>query len=610
MKPTFLSLGDLLHQRQPFIIPKYQRAYAWDTKGDHREIEDFINDIKRCFKCRKNGKPRTHFFGGIVSIYEATSTIQGRQYEVIDGQQRLATFTMTLKLISSAYQELADEAELENDLSSKSLAETLANNLRSKYLEYPDFEDGHPVNRLRILLSKADRAFFEDLIIKYDHPIKEPENKSRESHLRLFRAYFSLKRDFINEIKQEGENISQKIGLVQLLESTVTEDCQLIHLVAESRSEAYRLFQVLNDRGASLTEGDLLRSSTLEILESSPTLQSRAEELWDNILYDDINKTEQLLRAFFASHKGRRAGKRTLFDEFLKGFFQSPEESADQGRILNQILTLEEEAQIFRYVVESEWPFSNDSGSISLPDWDRYRLRLLISSLKHTLCVPLLIAAQKLGENKFSEVVQLLELFVFRYITVCKRHAGSLEDIYLHHSVAMRKDPDSYNVNQLRESLKELQEKTASDQLFETLLKDSMTYSERGSNVYLRYFLTTLEYYSSWFRNGANGKPRCFDKTAVFDLSQIQIEHIYPRKAVVVDEELKLATHSLGNLSFWGSRDNTNAGNRDFSTKKAMYRQSNISLNREIEKFEAWNLKALNSREEDLVKRAVKIFSA
>jgi hypothetical protein len=83
-----LDIGTLLHARLPFMVPKYQRAYAWEQE----EIEDFTEDLRRRWNNRETGaQPKPHFFGGIVSIQltDATNVI-GRRFEVIDGQQRLA----------------------------------------------------------------------------------------------------------------------------------------------------------------------------------------------------------------------------------------------------------------------------------------------------------------------------------------------------------------------------------------------------------------------------------------------------------------------------------------------------------------------------------------
>ena len=108
MEAKRLDVGTLLHARLPFIVPKYQRAYAWEQE----EIEDFIEDLRHRWSDRdKNGLSKPHFFGGIVSIQLTdASNVIGRRFEVIDGQQRLATFALLLWSLEEQYTRLSEEA--------------------------------------------------------------------------------------------------------------------------------------------------------------------------------------------------------------------------------------------------------------------------------------------------------------------------------------------------------------------------------------------------------------------------------------------------------------------------------------------------------------------
>lgn len=88
----------------------------------------------------------------------------------------------------------------------------------------------------------------------------------------------------------------------------------------DSRDSAYRLFQVLNDRGTGLNEGDLLKSKTLEALETFPEEQEQVQKCWDEILEAEPSKVESFLRTYYASCCGKRAGRASLYDDFLKEF--------------------------------------------------------------------------------------------------------------------------------------------------------------------------------------------------------------------------------------------------------------------------------------------------
>lgn len=93
IQPQFYSLGTLLAGRL-FRIPEYQRAYSWQSK----QRADLFDDIK---KVRAAGDDATHFMATIVGLRRGKRTIAADEYidvEVVDGQQRVTTIAILLKL--------------------------------------------------------------------------------------------------------------------------------------------------------------------------------------------------------------------------------------------------------------------------------------------------------------------------------------------------------------------------------------------------------------------------------------------------------------------------------------------------------------------------------
>ncbi|WP_335221718.1 DUF262 domain-containing protein [Nostoc sp.] len=135
MQPESTSLGDLFCRRIPFKVPKYQRAFDWEQE----EIDDFIKDLVVLYNARKinSSQPRKHFFGGLVSIKQhIPNSYTGNLYDLVDGQQRLATFTMTIASLVKAFESLAKEAEVEKDTETSQAAKSYASTTRDEYLEY------------------------------------------------------------------------------------------------------------------------------------------------------------------------------------------------------------------------------------------------------------------------------------------------------------------------------------------------------------------------------------------------------------------------------------------------------------------------------------------
>ena len=89
------SIKVVFEQNHTFEVPKYQRGYAWDEEA----IDDFVEDITKCQTARIADDNKHHFFGGIVTVRKNVPNSSRSNYEVIDGQQRLASFVMLAAVI-------------------------------------------------------------------------------------------------------------------------------------------------------------------------------------------------------------------------------------------------------------------------------------------------------------------------------------------------------------------------------------------------------------------------------------------------------------------------------------------------------------------------------
>jgi len=448
--PEHIPIGRLFENDYIFFLPKYQRGYAWGEE----EVEDFINDIDECFKERQRGGSRHHFFEGIVSVQrDVEGSPHLHLYELVDGQQRLATTVLLISSIISKYGELLSSDESFNDLS-EDIIETRIDELNLQFVEF-EKEIDRQIEIIELLrLAGKDKQFFRD-IVRGNPP--EPETNKYgepiESHRRIQRAT-EIIGDKIDSVIDEMGSLDEKASALKEVTNVVDEDFTVIHVVTYNRPEAYRLFQVLNDRGISLTEGDLLRANTLEILaEDHPDYQDQVEKVWDDILIDEPSDTEDFLRWIYASHESKRPGATTLFEDFRDEFYPEHEEqdlSEDQASsIVETTKNLQTEFERSRDLVRGNWPFLNLSDD--LEQWHKDKLDLLLDKLGHTNCVSLLLAACKLDQTDFYKIVDLTERFFFRYKIVCNQHIGSLNSRYRNHAKSVRDNSDKYDVSEYRE---------------------------------------------------------------------------------------------------------------------------------------------------------------
>ena len=611
IKPTQLAVKFLFEQNHTFAVPKYQRGYAWD---DHA-IEDFIEDISRCLKAREADTERHHFFGGVVTVRMPIPSSNRSNYEVIDGQQRLASFVMLVAAIVRGMRNIVGElvkksALTEKEGRAKKFLEGTIETLRSIYLIYKDEIELEYVEVPKLTLSDADNDFFQN-VISQNVISKKGVVYARDSHERIQTAWSQLIKFVEKDILKSDSPWDKANQLRLLVNSVLAVDCSVIFMCSETKAEAYQIFQVLNDRGVHLTNGDLLRASTMELLDhkSLAATQNEMSERWDSILAYSPEDIDSYLRWYFSSWQGKRPKPSSLADQFLESRFQCKDKrtasKAEAQLILEEVKQLDSDFSILRTLGEGEWPYVNHS---NVSSWDRERLRMLVTHLKHTNAMPLLLSLQRLDEKQFAEAVASIERFVFRFKTIGNSHIGPMTKIYLLHAKKVR-EQTNYKIKELREDLQKLANKAVPNSVFKANLNE-VKYSPSGGNGYIRYMLITLEDYAKWYEQGAQGIPRCKEKTRVFDFPNTTLEHVYSQSAKRADEvpALEASKHTIGNLTIFGPRDNSAVANKSYAEKRDVLKDSNLKLNREIGKNATWTKVHVTKRTETLIKMALKVF--
>lgn len=132
-----------------FYIPNYQRKYSWEQE----QFDDFLADLDSVYRTNMRSN---HFFGQIVltsikpenrMINELPNPLQGifnnmavevfnadvqhnEMYQIIDGQQRLTTVFIFLKVLHDKFTVLSNEAYNRREMDDLTLIKTYSWNSR------------------------------------------------------------------------------------------------------------------------------------------------------------------------------------------------------------------------------------------------------------------------------------------------------------------------------------------------------------------------------------------------------------------------------------------------------------------------------------------------
>lgn len=601
--PNHLAIKTLFEHNATFEVPKYQRGYAWEDEA----ITDFIDDISQSLSDRLAGKPRDHFFGGIVAARKDVPDSSRSNHEIIDGQQRLASFVLLaaalVRSMTSVVESLKNPTNGQDKKAKTYLTETIET-LKNLYLSFRDSIKLEYVQVPKLTLSQADNDFFQSMLT--DAAV----TPKRDSHNRLQEAWKKLKEFVDNGLLGQLTPLDKANKIKVLVDEVLARDCTTIFMRSDTKGEAYRIFQVLNDRGVSLTDGDLLRAMTLELMDDQKvrTTQDEVATCWDSVLAYSPGEIGSYLQWYFSSYEGQRPKPTVLVDQYLDARFKHKGKKAtlqDQAKkILDEIKQMDRDFVTLQTLGKGQWPYSDTK----VTEWDRERLRMLVTHLEHTNAMPLLLSLKELNEKSFNDAVSSLERFVFRYKTVGNVHIGQMTKLYLKHATAIRKSAKNA-VKNLKTDLRTLVMDAVPNNVFEARLR-ALQYQSRGGNAPIRYLLITLEDYMKWFDNGAQGEPKCVDKTRVFDLPGTTLEHVYPRSAGAAEKcaDLEEAKQTLGNLTILGPGENDKLANKSFAQKRVVLATSSMKLNTDIAKETAWTKPVVEARTEQLVKVALKVF--
>ena len=619
--PQKKTFRDFLTTHVPLVVPLYQRSYAWESE----QIDDVIADVQRTVAhigsedLESEDDKDLHFFGGVVTVREDdTHSHTTVRWDVVDGQQRLATMMLAVRLLVDAYEQIqrtaanaASADESEESQRTENQAKIAAKALRNNVVFYDrlDPDAGTESFEPRLTLSEVDIDFFRSLVID-DGESTQPD-KEQQSHKRLADAKKRLDKRLIRPITGRADlSEAQKFQRLRAIETALLDYSYIIHIFTTNRNEAYHLFSILNDRGRDLTDADLLRTRTLELLRDSRDIQRKASNLWEDILNHTPSSIDSFLRAYYASVTGFRAPTRGLFDNFSAAFLPPDVADSQQAKsVLNLVSTLHRSSGYFHEIAASRWPYSQPNAS----SWSQKRLERLISVLGRSGDIPILLAARECRDEAFfANLVDAMERLAFRY-AVSRGHSGTLSEAFYKQAAKLRRD-EEYSLGDLHRAVGLLVALRSTDEAFAFGLRQFLTYSPSSSknNRRIKHALTTIDdYWTAYDRWAEVGKEkRVPSQEAPYDLDQVQIEHVYPQRPRDGQQDAKLDefVHDLGNLAFWQGNENERASNKPYAEKSPDLRSARAHLTQEAGSYDSWTTDVVLARRQMLIDRLVWIY--
>lgn len=226
------SIYTLLSNRKAdYIIPDYQRPYAWDEDSCQTLWDDIFSFAIPDNDATKFDSNDEYFLGSIVTFEN-----DKKQQEVIDGQQRLTTFMLLLRAFYDRFTKMQDQG-------SKDFSERIASCIwKTDEMGKPDKD------HLKIDSVVATDKDKEEFLSILRTGIVTDSQTSRYAN--NFRFFLKKVDEFINSFPTFAKNLPARI----------LNNCILMPIEAESQDTALRIFSTLNDRGLPLSDSDIFKA--------------------------------------------------------------------------------------------------------------------------------------------------------------------------------------------------------------------------------------------------------------------------------------------------------------------------------------------------------------
>lgn len=527
--PQPKSLEEIIISKK-YKVPLYQRSYSWEID----QVSELWDDILR------NNPP---YFLGILML----RVLDGKDlFEVVDGQQRLATLLLLLRAA-------AEVIELQDI--------KIAEKINQKYIHQERGLKKTP--ELTLSLNRQDKEKFESLLLGKSLMV----DKKYESWKRIDNTMKFFREKLEEILKNKGLD-----NIISIIDEKVLA-LSFLDVEVEKDSDVYLFFETLNDRGMDLSIADLVKNRVCAVMAKPGELPEEAASKMDEIsekIGSGNMKNFLLHYCWSKADEKEPTPRKGLMDWFYKTI------QREKSKFLSD---LEKNSLIYSGFMD---PRKNVS------DVKKKQALFYLKLLNATRCYPLLLQGENvLALKDFLRLCKAVEILTFRYNTILNKDAKPLESLYYNAAERLKKGS---KVGHILDDLKK-EAKNISDKLFFPAFSEFSPINHQLA----RYILLKIEEYNTL-------------KSASLDWDSLTLEHILAQGLKWEGRDQYL--NRLGNYTLLSSRLNSDIGNKEFRKKKLEFKkEKHIQITKGLLKYKDFTKDTIMKRQDKFATIAIEIWN-
>lgn len=532
------NLYDIFAYRNNFYqVPNYQRPYSWDSEN----LSELLDDLATAYATNDG---ENYFCGSLVLAKNAPDD----RFDIIDGQQRITTFTIIFCVLRDVYRlELGEKS--------------------TNYVN-ESIHDRHNASqkKLRLLTSEKSQSDFQTTVLdKLDF-----DNTKRNANKYIQNAFFV--KEFMKEIF-----VDRGIKIDQFVE-WMFEKVVLTVIICPSEDSAIQIFNVLNTRGMPLSPIDILKSSLMQKLskgEERTTFQAKWNDIDSNLKFAKFN-----------------------FDDVLNAYLYCKISSNPKSRLDKELLKVFKEKNINSiYAVQEISNFADVYiKAVKEDDKNLYCLRYLRHKIYWS---SILSTALFVDYPNYGELRSLLLAYYYQNwiagATVARIKQTSFNILKL------------INKKESIDAVKSEMKKNLDEYSTTTKFKEELSSSHVYGRKWSRAILLLIEYFSS---DNSNQTFIRIGRKLHLEHILPQTPTTEWKNAFDI-EDIEKWTNSLANLTLLSMKKNIQAKNHSFKDKCEIYENKNnvvtsYVITQGVIKCDKWDVPELEKRKDRLIGTVMK----
>lgn len=538
-----------------FVIPVYQRKYTWTVK---RQLKQLMKDLVGLIEDETMQKQ--HFLGTVVYLENIVNYKTERS--IVDGQQRV----VTMFLMAHAMKSIA-----ETEFRAREIDETYLKNFGepsdSRYRQrlYPSVADGDDYLKIA-----------ED---RYD----EIDKKSKSNITKNF-LYLQV----------ELKKLIDLYGFDAVLHAL--KRFSIVYIKLDDKDNAQQIFESINSTGERLTASDLIRNFIM-MDKSNKDQTNLYNKYWKKLedVFDNSKDMEDFFRYYLAAITGEYSSKNILYQSFKDYWYEQKD--------INDDVLLEKLVRYSKY-------FS--SLYLDDPSGKYYEILKDFQNMDSKMPSPFVLGISewyfyehKITEEQYYEVIKVINNYqIRRYFN--GDDTSKVSQAFPTYLKNVKKYAELHGFDKIVDIV-----------IYVLITKNKSNNMALPTDKSLKSKFSNMNAYVMKLTRWLLEKIENDENSAKLDMSNLSIEHIMPQtitpyweeKAGTFGEEYTDLINTVGNLTLVSKVDNSKAGNRDFQSKKNIFKDTlHIHMNKSIYDLNVWDKESIYERSNFIIGKLISMY--